>query len=113
MIRIGTNYTVGSRSFVALSSWQLSRGLYHQVATKSDRYFCHTKWDKNLERKAIKLIFSERKYPDFTSEEKRIVDSYQEKILQIDGGVILPNTSVDLEQREIEQLIAAREHKKQ
>ncbi|MBI3211377.1 MAG: hypothetical protein HYZ47_01665 [Simkania negevensis] len=55
--------------------------------------------------KAVKLIFSERRYADFTEEERRIVNLYQDKMLEVDGGVILPNTRADLEQREIEQLL--------
>ncbi len=114
MIKICTSYWVsGSHSFLGLSSCQLSRRFYKQVAVKSDEQFHNMKWDENLAKKARKLIFNERKYRDFTSEEKKIVDSYQEKLLKVDGGVILPNTGADLEQREIEQLIAARKKKNQ
>ena len=112
MIRICTSYAVlGNRSLFALSSWHLNRRLYSQVAINSDGYFHSMKWDETLAEKAKKLIFSERQYPDFSKAEKKIVDAYQKKLLEVDGGVILPNTGADFEQREIEQLIAARRHK--
>lgn len=102
MFKIGANRMLINRLFSAFPSCQTSKRSYIQVTMKSDDAFNNIKWDEHLAKKAVDLIFSERKYPDFTSEEKKIVDSYQEKILEIDGGVILPNTKADLEQKKIE-----------
>ena len=111
MFKVCTSYI---RQGSGLFSRQLVRKFYGQkIAIKLDREFRNMKWNKNLEKKAKKLIFSEKNYSDFTSEEQKIVDFYQEKILEIDGGVILPNTKADLEQREIQQLIASRNEKNQ
>ena len=77
---------------------------------KLDGCFHNMKWNESLAKKARKLIFSEKKYVNFSCEEKRIVDSYQEKLLKVDGGAILPNTGADLVQMKIEQLIAEQRH---
>lgn len=69
-------------------------------------------WNEKLEDKALKLIFGEKKYCNFTCKEKRIVDSYQQRILE-EAPLILPNTAADLEKREIEQLLASLNHSKE
>lgn len=83
-----------------------NRSFVSSTITKIRSQSCNIKGLREVDaEKAVKLIFSERKYPDFTKEEQRIVDLYQEKILEEDGRVLLPNTRADLEQREIEQLL--------
>jgi hypothetical protein len=75
-------------------------------ATKTNHHFQTHKnelpmeWNAVLKERAQKLIFGSRKYPEFTEEEKKIVDFYQQKILEVDGGVVLPNTGLDLEQHQ-------------
>lgn len=44
------------------------------------------------EDRALRLINGDRKYKQFTREEKRIVNALQKKIDQQDGGLTLPNT---------------------
>ena len=61
--------------------------------------------DDDYKDKARKLIFGERKYQDFTEEEKQIVDSYQEYLFKEDVKV-LPNTKADLEQQECYQMLS-------
>ncbi len=55
-------------------------------------------WNEDVKNKALNLIFGSKKYMEFTLEEKEIVDFYQRKILEVSGGVVLPNTRIDLEQ---------------
>lgn len=56
-------------------------------------------WNKDVKKRALDLIFGSKKYMEFTPEEKRVVDFYQQKMLEVDGGAVLPNTKMDLEQR--------------
>ncbi|MBP7075206.1 MAG: hypothetical protein KBA81_07480 [Rhabdochlamydiaceae bacterium] len=112
MFKIGANRMLINRLFSAFPSCQTSKRSYIQVTMKSDDAFNNIKWDEHLAKKAVDLIFSERKYPDFTSEEKKIVDSYQEKLLEVDGGTILPNTGADIEQQEIQQILLMRKNLK-
>ncbi|CCB89734.1 unknown protein [Simkania negevensis Z] len=65
------------------------------------------KWNESLADKARSLIFGEKKYTQFTLEEKKIVDFYQQRKLEEDA-VILPNTHAALEQAEIEQMLLKR-----
>lgn len=68
---------------------------YYKIQTKTD-----------LEKEASKLIFGDRQYGSLTPKEKRIVDLYQRKILKEDGGVVLPNTGADLEQKNISSIFS-------
>ena len=60
--------------------------------------------NKDLEKKAMDLIFGNKSYQNFKPEEKKLVDWYQDMMVKEDGGIILPNTKVDWEQRQVEQL---------
>ena len=64
---------------------------------------------KETEEKIGKLIGGKRTYQEFTSEEKKLVDWYQDLILKEDGGVILPNTRIDWEQRKAMKLFEKKE----
>ena len=66
------------------------------------------KWNESLADKARSLIFGEKKYTEFNSEERKIVDFYQKKKLEEDA-VILPNTREALDQEEIEQILLKRD----
>lgn len=83
---------------------------------KTDLIRQSMKWNQSrnesLTDKALSLIFGERKYTEFTSEEKKIVDFYQQKKLEEDG-VILPNTGAALEQAEGEQILLEHERYKE
>ena len=56
-----------------------------------------------MSKKAIGLIYGERKYQNFTPDEKMIVDSYQEFFSE--GGLVFRNTGLGLEQEEFDELI--------
>ena len=62
-------------------------------------------WNEELKNRAKELVFGERKRKDFTAEEKNIADRYQDKILEIDGGLILRNTQAELEQEEVSRAL--------
>jgi hypothetical protein len=83
--------------------------LYSTIMKIDDQFknktFLDRPLDTHLEEKALNLIFGERNYSDFAEEDKKIVDLYQEIILQIDGGVILPNTGIDAQQKQIQALL--------
>jgi hypothetical protein len=54
----------------------------------------------------MNLVFGQRKYQDFSEQEKFLVDTYQESVFQESCGcVVLPNTYMNLEQREYELLL--------
>ena len=53
---------------------------------------------------ALNLIFGDRKYYEFTDEEKQIVNSYQDMILEEDG-LILPNTAAEQDSIECIKLL--------
>lgn len=75
---------------------------HSQTAKQIDQFT-----SKLFEKQALNLIFGKRKYLNFTTKEKRIVDLYQEKTYQDSCGcVVLPNTQMDLEQRKVELLLA-------
>ncbi len=126
MLRVYGRCAVEASRFLGLSSSLAKRSYSEQEVRKSERAFqsvqrdepfgkksngvFHTMGpDEQWKKKALNLIFSGRKYSDFTLEEKKIVDSLQESVQKVDGGVILPNTGADLEQREIEQLLRSRD----
>lgn len=77
------------------------------TATKTDLARENMKWNESLADKARSLIFGEKKYTQFTPEEKKIVDFYQQRKFEEDA-VILPNTHAALEQAEIEQMLLKR-----
>ena len=77
------------------------------IAEKADSTWKKMKWNKSLDDKARSLIFGEKKYSDFTLQEQRIVNFYQQKKLQEDA-VILPNTYAALEQAEVEKMLLKR-----
>lgn len=61
-------------------------------------------WNDKFKKKAEKLIFGARKYAEFTPKEKAAVDFYQEKILEVDGGFVLPNTRAELEEEQFRKV---------
>ena len=85
------------------------RKFNHSLRTsdKVDLTWKSMKWNESLADKARSLIYGERKYVNFSPEEKEIVDYYQQKKLEEDA-VILPNTQAALEQDEIEQMLRKR-----
>ena len=83
------------------SSIQTPRGFCTSTAKAQEQFSC---LNKGLEKRALDLIFGKKSYQNFTSDEKKLVNWYQDMILKEDGGVILPNTEVDWKQRQLEQL---------
>ena len=89
-------------SLVARSniSWGLGRFYlqaprkFYSSTVKTHEQFSYL--NKDLEKKAMDQ--------NFKPEEKKLVDWYQDMMLKEDGGVILPNTKIDWEQRQVEQL---------
>jgi len=77
------------------------------TAEKTDLTRQHMKWNERVADKARSLIFGEKKYAEFTQQEQKIVDFYQQKKLEEDA-VILPNTRAALEQAEIEEMLLKR-----
>jgi hypothetical protein len=78
-----------------------------RTAEKTDLTRQNMKWNASVADKARSLIFGERRYTEFTPQEQRIVDFYQQKKLEEDM-VILPNTRAALEQAEVEQMLLKR-----
>ena len=75
--------------------------LYSQATKANELFHANLKDEKNI----MKLIFGQRKYQEFSSEEKALVDKYQEKIYQESCGcVVLPNTFMDLEEKNVCEL---------
>jgi hypothetical protein len=82
-----------------------------RTAEKTDLTWKTKEWNERLDEKALSLIFGEKRYEEFSNEERRIVDLYQQKLLKEDW-VILPNTGAAIEQEEVEQMLLEREKKK-
>ena len=72
------------------------------TSDKSEEQFF--KLNKATKDKAKKLIDGKRTYQEFTPEEKKLVDWYQDLILKEYGGVVFPNTRVDWEQQKAAKL---------
>jgi hypothetical protein len=69
------------------------------------------KSDSKMAETARKLIFGQKHYNQFTPAEKQIVDRYQEKLLKVDGGVVLPNTAADQEIQKAQQIFRQTDHR--
>ena len=79
----------------------LSR-LYSQTAKANQLFHANFKDEKKI----MGLIFGQRKYQEFSPKEKALVDKYQERIYQESCGcVVLPNTLMDLEEKEVCELL--------
>lgn len=63
-----------------------------------------TNIDKAKEKRALSLIFGDRKYTELTQKEQALVDTYQE-IIQREEGMTLPNTGASLEQGRISKFL--------
>ena len=74
---------------------------------KSNKITSPMEWNESIKKRAQQLIFGSRKYKEFTDDEQEIVNFYQKKILEIDGGVVLPNTRYDLDQHEAVKVFRA------
>lgn len=75
--------------------------LYSQAAKANQLFQANLKDEKMI----MDLIFGPRKYQELSLKEKALVDKYQEKIYQESCGcVVLPNTFMDLEEREVCEL---------
>ena len=103
------SFGVNGTAHSIVSSRCLPRQLFGNVhtANKTDLTWQHMTWNEHLAKKARSLIFGEKKYLELNVQEQKIVDFYQEKILEEDA-VILPNTRADLEQVEIIQMLLNR-----
>ena len=103
--------------FSRVMSSQLSLGLgsiYMQtqrnVSSTGDKAHDHfDEVSKETEDKIMKLIFGIRTYQDFTSEEKKLVDWYQDLVQREDGCVVLPNTRIDWEHQKAMKLFKKKE----
>jgi hypothetical protein len=83
------------------TSVQTSKRFFSTSTKAQDQY---TSMTEELEKKARELILGKKTYQEFTQEEKELVNWVQDMFLQEDGGIILPNTQLDWEQKQLELL---------
>lgn len=109
MMKSVTNYFGFSAMHPAAKLSGFHTRFYGSLRTsdKVDLTWKNMKWSESLADKARSLIYGERKYVNFSPEEKKIVDYYQQMKLEEDA-VVLPNTQAALEQDEIEQMLRKR-----
>ncbi|MBA3239133.1 MAG: hypothetical protein H0T62_12400 [Parachlamydiaceae bacterium] len=60
-------------------------------------------WNDEQTNKAMSLIFGERQYINFTPDEQRLTDLFQERMMDEDA-ITLPNTRAAVEEEVIEEI---------